>query len=442
MSKRSTHENSRTDAEEPGSSDPSAPVLVSAPFPPKTLARTNKISTKILHAAVLPGIVGSAVWIVEGKVSVEQFADAWVVTVLLVASYLGGWALNTVFERYPFFSQIEAAVVSIGYTFIPVGFFLYSVLLPPLQTISVVATAGSVAVYLVDQFLHQFRDSRLVVIPGGVSYRLLAIPSVTPHVDGDLNADDVDAVVADLHTSRSAYERFMDERGLTNVPTYHAGYVYELLTARVLLGEDCNVEIEAHGRRHHPHVKRLIDLILLALSLPISGPILAGTALAIWLDSGKPIFSWEERSGRYGETFQMVNFQTKEAASRSDDETGRSCDEGGGLATVGWFIQRVRVDRLPQLWNVLNGDMSLIGPRPGRVNLSLNLSSAEELLAYRHLVRPGMTGLAQVTSGFAVDETRRVLEHDLYYVKHQSVTLDLLIVYLTFKTILTSSGAD
>lgn len=135
----------------------------------------------------------------------------------------------------------------------------------------------------------------------------------------------------------------------------------------------------------------------------------------------------------------MVNYRTTEAASRSEDEAERSREEGEVLSTVGWFIQKVCID--PQLWNVLNGDMSLVGPRPARVNLSLDLSSAEELLTYRHLVRPSMIGLAQVASGFAVDETRRVLEHDLCYVKHQSVTLDLLITYLTFKTILSGFGA-
>ncbi len=116
-------------------------------------------------------------------------------------------------------------------------------------------------------------------------------------------------------------------------------------------------------------------------------------------------------------------------------------DDRKNATSVKRLIQKLRIDELPKLWNVLKGDLSLIGPRPKLADFSLDFSDEEMLLEYRHRVRPGITGWAQVTHGFAVDETRRVLEHDLYYVKHQSVTLDLLIVYLTFKTFLTGFGA-
>ncbi len=96
--------------------------------------------------------------------------------------------------------------------------------------IAVVAGGGGLAVYLVDQFFHQFRDSRLVVIPGGVSYRLLAAPGVTPMKDARLDKVDVEGIVADLHSSQAAYQRVMAQHGLTEVPTHHAGYLYELLT--------------------------------------------------------------------------------------------------------------------------------------------------------------------------------------------------------------------
>lgn len=157
--------------------------------------------SKLLHAAVLPVVVGLSIWLVEGTFSMDRFAETWPVTVLLVLAYLGAWALNVALERYPFFGQFEAALLSAACAFVPVGFVLYPLLVPPLQMIAIVATVRSVAVYLVDQFFHQFRYSRLVVIPGGVSFRLLAAPGVTPMKEVRLDSVEVDAIVADLHNS-------------------------------------------------------------------------------------------------------------------------------------------------------------------------------------------------------------------------------------------------
>ncbi|MCS4150743.1 sugar transferase [Salinibacter ruber] len=406
------------------------PVLVSVALPAGVLNPTNALGAKVLHAAVLPVVVGLAIRLVEGTVSIGRFAEAWPVTVLFVFAYLGAWSLNGAFERYPFLGQFEAAFLGASFAFIPVGFFLHLLLGPSLRMVAVGAGAGGLAVYLVDQFFHQFRESRLVVVPGGVSYRLLAAPGVTPMKDARLDSVDVDGIVADLHSSQTAYQQVMAQHGLTEVPTHHAGYLYELLTARVLLGEDCRTELTVSERPYYAHFKRASDILLLAISLPFIGPILVVASLMLWLESDGPVLSWHERIGQHGDPFQMAKFRGVDAGDGQENAT-----------SVERLIQKLRINELPKLWNVLKGDLSLIGPRPQPLDFSPELFDEETLLEYRHYVRPGITGWAQVTHGFAVDEARRELERDLYYVKHRSAALDLLIVYLTLKNVLSGFGA-
>nr|WP_272506916.1 sugar transferase [Salinibacter ruber] len=102
----------------------------------------------------------------------------------------------------------------------------------------------------------------------------------------------------------------MAQHGLTEVPTHHAGYLYELLTARVLLGEDCRTELNVEEGPYYPHVKRASDIILLAIGLPFTGPILVVASLMLWLESGGPVLSWHERIGQHGEAFQMAKFRS------------------------------------------------------------------------------------------------------------------------------------
>ncbi|MCS3632478.1 lipopolysaccharide/colanic/teichoic acid biosynthesis glycosyltransferase [Salinibacter ruber] len=406
------------------------PVLVSVALPPGTFDHTNVVGAKVLHAAVLPVVVGLAIRLVEGTFSMGRFAEAWPVTVLFVFAYLGAWSLNSALERYPFVGQVEAAFLSASFAFVPVGLVLYSLLGSSLWMIAVVAGGGGLAVYLVDQFFHQFRESHLVVIPGGVSYRLLSAPGVTPMKDVRLDSVDVDGIVVDLHSSQAAYQQVIAQHGLTEVPTHHAGYLYELLTARVLLGEDCRTELNVSERQYYPHVKRASDIVLLAISLPLTAPILVVASLMLWLESGGAVLSWDERIGQHGDPFQMAKFRGVDAGDGQENAT-----------SIDQFVQKLRIAELPKLWNVLTGDMSLIGPRPKPLNFSPELFEKETLLEYRHYVRPGITGWAQVTHGFAVDEARRELEHDLYYVKHRSAALDLLIIYLTLKNVLSGFGA-
>jgi len=428
------------------SASPSDPVFVSAALPPNKIIRTRKIWSKLLHAAALPVIVGVVVFWLEGEFSAGLFQQAWPVMALLAAAYVGAWVLSSKFERYPFLNQFEAALVSVSVTLVPAGGLFAAMPGSPINVLALSATAGSVGWYLADKFLHRYRKSRLLVLPGGVTDRLLAIPGVSVEKETGWSRGALDGIVADLHESLSDYEAFWADHSMKGVPTYHAGYIYELLTARVLLGASCKASVDVPTRRYYvpyPYLKRTMDLLLIGLSLPITLPVVALTALAIRLESSGPVLFWQERIGREGKTFQMAKFRSMYHGNPGEDGNVFADEDDDRVTTVGRFIRKVRIDELPQFWNVLKGEMSLIGPRPEQVGLAEEFTDGMTLYAYRHLVRPGITGWAQVLQGYAADAegTRRKMEHDLYYVKHQSVTLDLLITYLTVKTILTGFGA-
>jgi len=432
-------------AEEPSSdaSHPSRPAFISAALPPNRIIRTRKIWSKLLHAAALPLLVGLAIFWLEGQFSADLFRRAWPVMALLAAAYVGAWVLSSRFERFPFINQFEGALVSVSVTLVPAGFIFAARPSSLLNKLALIATVGSVGWYLADKFLHRYRTSRLLVLPGGVTDRLLAVPGITAEGAQEERWGTLDGIVADLHAPLPDYQKLLADHSMKGLPTYHTGYIYELLTARVLLGATCEASVDLQTRRYYPYVKRAMDLLLVAVSLPVTGPIMALTALAIRLESKGPVLFWQKRVGRGSETFWMAKFRSMQVGNEGEDESVFASEEDDRVTTVGRVIRKLRIDELPQFWNVVKGEMSLIGPRPEQVGLAEDFGDSLELYHTRHLVRPGITGWAQVLHGYAADEdeTRRKLEHDLYYVKHRSVTLDLLITYLTFKTILTGFGA-
>ena len=419
-------------------------VVISASLPPSRIMRTRKIWSKLLHAAALPVLMGLAILWLEGEFSGSLFRRAWPVMALLAAAYVGAWVLSSKFEQFPFINQFEAALVSVSVTLVPAGLVFAAQPGSPLNTLALLATAGSIGWYLADKLLHRYRRSRLLVLLGGTADRLLALPSVSPaEIEGSGASAALDGLVADLHALRDRCAEMLADYSMKGLPTYHPGYLYELLTARVLLGASCKASVDVRTRRYYPYVKRAMDLLLIGLSLPVTVPLVALTALAIRLESPGPALFWQERIGQGGEPFQMVKFRSMHVGNAGEKEDVFADEEDDRITTVGHIIRTLRIDELPQFWNVLKGEMSLIGPRPEQVGLAEDFDDDLALYHTRHLVPPGITGWAQVLHGYAADEgeTRRKLEHDLYYVKHRSAVLDLLIVYLTFKTILTGFGA-
>jgi exopolysaccharide biosynthesis polyprenyl glycosylphosphotransferase len=189
-------------------------------------------------------------------------------------------------------------------------------------------------------------------------------------------------------------------------------------------------------------VKRMLDLLLSAVGLVIAGPLMLLTALAVWLDSPGPVLYCQDRVGEGGRVFTLCKFRSM----RTDAESGTPVwakDKDDRVTRVGRFIRLARLDEMPQLWNVLRGDMSLVGPRPERPFFVQQLAEVIPFYMERHAVKPGVTGWAQVKYryGASIEDAMEKLRYDLYYIKHLSIIFDLTIAIDTVKVIFSGKGA-
>jgi sugar transferase (PEP-CTERM system associated) len=188
--------------------------------------------------------------------------------------------------------------------------------------------------------------------------------------------------------------------------------------------------------------KRALDVTVAAAMLVALAPVMALTALAVWLSDRRPVLYAQERTGEGGRPYRVHKFRTMR---RDAEKLGAAwaTDDDPRVIPGGRFLRRSRLDELPQLWNVLRGDMSLVGPRPERPVFLAQLKERWPLFQLRELVKPGLSGWAQLKYGYGstVEEQGRKLEYDLYYVKNTSLFLDLVCLLATAKVVLLGRGA-
>jgi sugar transferase (PEP-CTERM system associated) len=222
--------------------------------------------------------------------------------------------------------------------------------------------------------------------------------------------------------------------------------LYERLTGKLLV-EDLRPSslVFSDGFRTSAltrHTKRGLDIGLAIVGLTLGGPFMVLTAIAIWLESGPPVLYRQERVGGHGRVFTLNKFRSMhQNAEQGTPVWARAVDTR--VTRVGRFIRKTRLDELPQLWNVLRGDMSFVGPRPERPFFVAQLAARFSFYELRHAVQPGITGWAQVRYryGASMEEAFEKLRYDLYYVKHVSVLFDLTILFDTVKVVLLGKGA-
>ncbi|MBN9423574.1 MAG: exopolysaccharide biosynthesis polyprenyl glycosylphosphotransferase [Candidatus Accumulibacter sp. 66-26] len=191
-------------------------------------------------------------------------------------------------------------------------------------------------------------------------------------------------------------------------------------------------------------VKRLFDIVAASILLVLALPVMAVTALLIVLEDGFPVFYRQERVGLNGRLFKVIKFRSMRNDAESDGKPRWATANDDRVTRVGRIIRKLRIDELPQLYSVLAGDMSLVGPRPERPYFVDQLTRDIPFFAVRHSVKPGVTGWAQVSYhyGASVDDSVQKLQYDLYYVKNHTLFLDLVILFETVGVVLTGKGAQ
>ncbi len=189
--------------------------------------------------------------------------------------------------------------------------------------------------------------------------------------------------------------------------------------------------------------KRLFDILNAALLLVLTWPIMALTGLAIWLESGRPVFYLQERVGKNESLFRVIKFRSMHVDAEQDGVARWAEANDSRITRVGSFIRKTRIDELPQLFNVLLGQMSFVGPRPERPEFVRGLNRSIPFYSIRHRVNPGITGWAQIcySYGASEEDAREKLQYDLYYIKNYSLFLDFMVLLQTAHVILWGRGA-
>ncbi len=279
-------------------------------------------------------------------------------------------------------------------------------------------------------------------------------PLVNPGIIGAVS--DLEQIVDSLNVKRVVIS-LAERRGNMPVRTLlrmrfagieieDAHTIYERLTGRIVLEHlSPSWLILSSGFRKSGIVaicKRAVDIFCSSLGLIMTSPILLLTALAVWIESSGPILFRQERVGLKEKSFEILKFRSM--YYNSEGATPRwTTNNDSRITRVGSLIRKVRIDELPQLINVLRGEMSLIGPRPERPYFCDLLEQKIPYYGLRHTVRPGITGWAQVRYqyGGSIEEAKTKLEYDLFYIRHLSIMLDLAILLETAKVLLWQRGA-
>jgi sugar transferase (PEP-CTERM system associated) len=280
------------------------------------------------------------------------------------------------------------------------------------------------------------------LINPGVVGTVLEIPEI-------VKAKRVDRVVVSLADARGKLpmDALLHMKLNNGVRFDHLASVYEQYTGKIAV-ENLRPSwmIFSQGFRQSRRLsaaKRTVDVLASVVGLTLASPAMLGAALAIKLTSPGPVFYSQRRVGKDGKTFVIVKFRSMRADAEA--ATGAVWSSAGDprVTGVGRFLRRTRLDEVPQLWNVLKGDMSFVGPRPERPEFVEALTKQIPFYGQRHVVRPGLTGWAQVrhSYGSTVEDALQKLQYDLFYIKHLSVSFDFFVMVETVKTVLVRSGS-
>lgn len=351
----------------------------------------------------------------------------------------------------------------LSYVF-PVNFLIFASILAVIAVLRIDYSAYQLFFGIIGALIGTFLTTSIArrsiklqfVIPGGrtdqvmLGAHFVRAPGVE-EMQSLVEANRIDgAIIADLHYDHpDDWERLFAKAALRGIPVYHYRQIAETQSGQVKIDHLSENDLGSLiPNVPYMTTKRAIDIVASLALIPLLFVPFLMVALMVKLDSpGKAIFI-QERMGFRGETFRMIKFRTMRDRKVDEEETAQRHDamtqtDDDRITRLGRFMRQTRMDELPQILNVLKGEMSFIGPRPEAKSLSQWYEGELPFYSYRHIVRPGITGWAQVNQGHVVDveDVNAKLRFDFYYVKNISMWLDFLIVLKTFRVIFTGWGA-
>lgn len=374
--------------------------------------------------------------------------------IFCIAAALAGWLVQSRLSNY---SKTSRFALILPATLTPFAISYFAILITRTQ-FSIAILLMSTVCTLVLSFLLAYLTRPLpltpYVVPGGRVDEVLryfaeeAVLLATPNpalISSNPRSESV--VVADLHfTHDPNWEAFLANLALRDVPVLHYKQLWETYSGQVRIDR---LSENSFGsllpNRPYMRIKRAVDLTSSLILLPLLLPVFAIVAIMVKLSSEGPVFFLQERVGFRGKMFRMIKFRTMVNEhphhDAPDGEITRSEDER--ITKVGRILRNYRIDELPQIINILKGDMSWIGPRPEAFQLSQWYGQCIPFYAYRHIVRPGITGWAQVNQGHVadLDSVNDKLRYDFYYIKYFSYWLDALVMLKTVRVVLGGIGA-
>ncbi len=267
-------------------------------------------------------------------------------------------------------------------------------------------------------------------------------------LEGIIRAEKIDRVVIAVRERRGAFptEALLKMSLAGDVSIEECTSFFERITGKVHIDMLRPSWLIFAGRRRDSRMttvlREFIHRMLAIIGLFFSLPIAILTAICIKLESRGPVFYRQERVGQNGKVFNVIKFRSMRTDAEADGKPVWAADNDERVTTIGRIIRKIRVDEIPQFWNIIKGEMNFVGPRPERPHFVKQLATEVHYYEHRHLVAPGLTGWAQIKYpyGASVDDAIQKLQYDLYYIKNQSLTLDLVIVLDTFKTVIFGKG--
>ncbi|WP_421852661.1 sugar transferase [Oricola sp.] len=313
-----------------------------------------------------------------------------------------------------------------------------------------VSYAMALSWFSVSQWLYErFIRLQLAAVPGGNVTDLLSIDKANWTVLQSPGAPpgQVAGIVADLRSNLGEeWEKYLADATLSGIPVYHTKQVAESLTGRVRID---HLSENGFGsllpNLIYLRAKQMIDWVGALVALPFFGLVLLVVGPLILVTSGRPVFFLQRRIGYRGKEFVVFKFRTmtNRKPNVSDREAAQTKQDDQRITAVGGVLRRYRIDELPQILNILKGEMSWIGPRPEAVPLSQWYEQELPFYRYRHVVRPGISGWAQVNQGhvYESDDVLEKLHYDFFYIKYLSFWLDCLIALRTIETMVRGFGS-